>query len=118
MPADSPPPPAPDGLDVLADMAAWRTAHPTATLAEMETALDERLMALRRRMLTETVAASPQADGSQRPPDERPVCPTGDVPLQPRGTRTRQVRSAGGDVPITRTSGVCPPCGTGVFPPG
>jgi RNase P subunit RPR2 len=107
----------PDGLDIVTDMDAWRAAHPTATLAEIEAALDERLMALRRRMLTDTIAQSDQATWSERPPADRPVCPTCGVPLQPRGNRKRQIRSAGGDVPIDRTYGVCPACGGGLFPP-
>lgn len=107
----------PDGLDILAEMDTWRAAHPTATLAEIEAALDERLMALRRRMVTDMIAQSDQATWSERPPADRPVCPTCGVPLQPRGKRRRQIRSAGGDVPIDRTYGVCPACGGGLFPP-
>ncbi len=117
MPTDPPPPPSPDGLDILAEMDAWRAAHPTATLAEIEAALDERLAALRRRMLTDSVAASAQADWSARPEAERPTCPSCGVPLRPRGKRTRQLRSAGGDITIERTYGVCPACGAGLFPP-
>jgi RNase P subunit RPR2 len=117
MAPDAPTPPPPDGLDILADMAAWRAAHPTATLAEIESALDERLAALRRRMLTDTIATSPQADWSARPPDTRPTCPTCGVPLRPRGKRTRQLRTAGGDITLDRTYGVCPACGAGLFPP-
>lgn len=118
MPIDEPISSALDGLDILAEMDAWRAAHPTATLAEIETALDERLSALRRHLLTETVSKSPQADWSSRPPDLRPTCPTCAVPLQPRGKRTRQLRTTGGDVTLNRTYGRCPICGAGVFPPG
>jgi hypothetical protein len=117
MPSDELTPPVTTGLDILAEMDAWRTAHPTATLAEIEAALDERLSALRRQMLTDTLAKSPQADWSARASDERPRCPTCGVPLQPRGKRTRMLRSAGGDITLDRTYGVCPKCGQGVFPP-
>lgn len=105
------------GLDILAEMDAWRTAHPTATLAQIEAALDERLSALRRQMLTDTVAKSPLADWSARASDQRPLCPTCSVALQPRGKRRRKLRSAGGDITLERTYGVCPKCGEGVFPP-
>lgn len=115
MPTDEPTPPA--GLDILAEMDAWRAAHPTATLAEIEAALDERLSALRRQMLTDTVAKSAKATWSEQPAPERPLCPTCGVPLKPRGTRTRQLRTAGGDISLDRTYGVCPVCGQGVFPP-
>jgi hypothetical protein len=60
--------PPPNGSDVLADMEAWRAAHPTATLAEIEAALDQRLMALRRQMLADTIAQSDQANWAQHPP--------------------------------------------------
>ncbi len=117
IPTDPPSPPSPDGLDILAEMDAWRAAHLTATLAEIEAALDERLAALCRRMLTASVAASAQADWSARPEAERPTCPSCGVPLRPRGKRTRPLRSAGGDITIERTYGVCPACGAGLFPP-
>jgi RNase P subunit RPR2 len=115
--SDEPTAATPDGLDILAEMQAWRAAHPTATLAEIEAALDERLSALRRRMLTDTVATSSQANWSARPPADRPLCPTCRVPLQPRGKRSRHLRSAGGEISIERTYGICPLCGQGVFPP-
>lgn len=117
MPTDRPPPPSPEGLNILAEMDAWRTAHPTATLAAIAAALDERLAALRRQMLTDLAPASDQADWSARAAADRPTCPACGVPLQPRGTRTRQVRTAGGDIAIARTYGVCPACGAGFFPP-
>ncbi len=87
---------APDGLEILTDMDAWRATHPTATLAKMEIALDERLIALRRRMLADTMVRSDQAIRSARPPAERPGCPTCGVSLRPHGKRKRQIRSAGG----------------------
>ena len=71
MPSDEPHTPSPDGLDILAEMAAWRATHPTATLAEIEAVLDDRLATLRRQILTDTVAKSPQAEWSSRPPDAR-----------------------------------------------
>jgi len=117
MSPDQPPTPSPDGLDILAEMETWRAAHPTATLAEIEAALDQRLATLRRQMLTDTVAKSPQAEWSSRPSETRPQCPTCQVPLQPRGKRTRQLRTVGGAVTFERTYGVCPVCGAGFFPP-
>ena len=105
------------GLDILAEMDAWRAAHPTATLAEIEAALDERLAALRRRMLADTVAKSPSTDWSATSPDARPRCPSCDVALQPRGKRKRHLRTAGGTITLDRTYGICPVCGEGLFPP-
>lgn len=117
MPADERSPAAPAPLDILAEMDAWRAAHPTATLTEIEAALDQRLSALRRQMLQDTIAKSPHADWSHLPPEQRPTCPTCGEPLQPRGKRRRHLRSAGGDLTFERTYGSCPRCGSGLFPP-
>lgn len=108
---------APNGLNILAAMDEWRQAHPTATLAEIEAALDERLSVLRRQMLQDTLTKSAQLDWSAKPPHERPTCSTCGVPLQPRGKRPRHLRAAGGDSAFERTYGVCPVCKQGVFPP-
>lgn len=118
MASDDPSAPPPARLDILAEMDVWRAAHPTATLAEIEAALDERLSALRRQMLSDTIAKSPHADWSQIPPNHRPKCPTCGISLQPRGKRRRHLRTAGGDLTLERTYGVCPHCGSGLFPPG
>ncbi len=117
MPRDEASSSSPDGLSILAEMESWRQAHPTATLAEIEAALDERLAALRRHLLADTIASSPQADWSSCAPDTRPRCPSCDLPLQPRGKRLRQLRSAGGQITFERTYGYCPRCGQGFFPP-
>ncbi len=117
MPADDPPPPPPAHFDILAEMDAWRATHPSATLTEIEAVLDERLSALRRQMLQDTITKSPHADWSQLPLEQRPNCPSCGVPLQPRGKRRRHLRSAGGDLAFERTYGICPLCGTGLFPP-
>ena len=107
----------PTGFDIVTDMATWRTAHPHATLAEIEAALDERIAALRSHLLSETVAASPLTDWSALPADQRPICPQCGTNLRPRGKRSRHLRTQGGEITLERTYGVCPSCGTGVFPP-
>lgn len=104
-------------LDVRAAMDIWRQEHPSATLTEIEAALDEHLMLLRQQLLQRAVAHSTQADWSKRVASERPVCPTCGEPLHPRGARSRQLHSIGGTLTITRSYGVCPVCQTGLFPP-
>lgn len=47
--------------EVFAGMKRWRTEHPTATWGEIEAALDERLAALRGRMLQVAAEASAAA---------------------------------------------------------
>ena len=107
----------PSGLDIVTDMAAWRKAHPHATLAEIEAALDTRLAALRTHLLCETVAASPLTDWSTTPTAQRPTCSQCGTTLRPRGKRARQLHTQGGELTFERTYGVCPQCGAGVFPP-
>ena len=108
---------APEGLDILAEMDAWRATHPTATITEIEAALDERLSTLRRHLLSDTITKSLLSDWSELPPEQRPLCPTCGVSLQPRGKRRRHLRSAGGDLTFERTYGICPRCSSGLFPP-
>jgi hypothetical protein len=117
MSTDDQSPSAPEGLAILAEMDAWRATHPTATLTEIEAALDDRLSALRRQLLSHTIAKSPLSEWSELPPEQRPLCPSCAVPLQPRGQRRRHLHSAGGELTLDRTYGICPRCGSGLFPP-
>lgn len=103
---------APVAADVAAALVAWRTAHPTATLAEIEHAVDQQLSAYRAALIT---AAATQAATT---PPERPTCPACGQPLQRVGKRRRQVTTAHeGQVQFTESGYRCPACGTGVFPP-
>lgn len=94
---------------LAADLHAWRLAHPTATLTEIEAALDARLDPMRAALLAEVAAVVP---------DDDPRCPTCGGPLGRRGTRTRTLRTRG-DAPLalTRSYQWCPACAAGVFPP-
>lgn len=105
--------------EILTGMRDWRTAHPRATFAEIQAAVDERLNRLRARLLQEIALASQAAEGAELAPQDRPVCPACGERLAPRGSRERTV-TVQGDQPVTltRSSWVCPSCGTGLFPPG
>jgi RNA polymerase-binding transcription factor DksA len=104
---------------VLRELKQWRLEHPKATLAEMETALDERLDRLRSRLLSDTATASVATDWKEALPEERPRCPHCDIVLETRGSRERRLQSQGRDaVVLERQYGVCPACGAGLFPPG
>ena len=95
--------------DGEAALAAWRVAHPAATLAEIEQAVDQHLSAYRATLITTTAAA---------PPGPRPACPTCGTPLHRVGPRTRRLRTAhGGELTFTEPAYRCPACGAGVFPP-
>lgn len=105
-------------LMLLTGMSEWRQQHPTATLREIEEAMDERLSKLRAGMLEDLVKMSPQADWSQRPEANRPVCEQCGKALQSRGRRSRWLQTSGGQqIEIERSYGTCPDCGQGLFPP-
>lgn len=105
--------------EVLSGMKEWRLAHPKATFREIEQAVEERVNRLKARMLTDAALASDTRDWHEAPPDERPRCPACDTALVRRGQHTRHLQITGGhDVPLSRTYGTCPVCGTGLFPPG
>lgn len=111
------------GLDselmMLTGMSEWRQQHPRATLREIEEAMDERLSKLRAGMLEELVKMSKEADWSEAPKEERPVCERCGKPLVSRGKQRRQLQTSGGQqVEIERSYGTCPDCGQGLFPPG
>ena len=93
---------------------AWRAAHPTATWAEIEAAIDGELSQLRARMLGETAMTSDAADLR----GERPRCPDCGEPLAPSGARPRRLRTEHDrGIDLDRTYARCPACGAGLFPP-
>lgn len=94
---------------LVADLRAWRRAHPDATLTEIEHALDARLDPVRA-----TVLAAVAADV----PDDAVRCPDCGERLRPRGMRTRTLRTAGdAELALTRPYLTCPACRIGLFPP-
>ncbi|HEV2461917.1 MAG TPA: YgiT-type zinc finger protein [Ktedonobacterales bacterium] len=107
--------------EVLSGMAAWRAQHPQATLTEIEVELDARLARLRVRLL-ERVAQQSQAaawSGQSVEPAAAPLCPHCGAALEPRGRKTRRLKTHGGqEVILHREYGVCSQCGQGLFPPG
>jgi len=104
--------------EVGAAMDEWRGLHPRATFREIEAALDERLDALRARMLADVALASGAADMSGRPEEGRARCPACGGRLRPRGKKERGVVTQGGQaVRLVRDWAECPACGAGLFPP-
>jgi RNase P subunit RPR2 len=105
--------------EALTSMSQWRREHPSATLTEIEAALDERLRRLRTQVLQDSALASPAAHFQQTPAQERPLCPKCRSPLTARGAATRHLQTeGGGELALTRAYGTCPTCGAGLFPPG
>jgi predicted RNA-binding Zn-ribbon protein involved in translation (DUF1610 family) len=104
--------------EAITGMAEWRVQHPTATLREIEAAIDEHLAQVRARMLQDAALLSAAADLRALPAAARPVCPDCGQRLEARGQEVRRLTTRH-DQPITlrRTRAVCPECGTALFPP-
>lgn len=104
--------------EILFDMNEWRRGHPKATLYEIEEEVHSRMSRLEAHMIEATAHQSDQRTWTRKEAHDRPRCPVCQTPLQARGKHKR-VLQAGGGQPVTleRTYGVCPSCGTGLFPP-
>jgi hypothetical protein len=97
-------------------IASWRAAHPEATLAEIEAAVDEQMNRLRAYMIEEVAQASPleQADAEQ----QARKCPQCGERMQARGKHRRRLQTQGGhQVTLMRQYLSCPACGYSFFPP-
>ena len=115
--SETPVVPAVDRFAVLTELAAWRAAHPRATLREIEAELDRRLAQVRAGLLEETALAS--AARTWTGTADAPLCPDCQVALQRQGQQVRQLQTHGGQVvKLAREYGRCPQCGQGFFPPG
>lgn len=107
------------GLRDVLGMTAWRKAHPRATWAEIEAAVDEQINQLRAQVLQDLVQMGGDEDWRTLPEAQRPRCATCGQPLWARGEQTRWIQTTGGEaVKLTRRYGTCPTCGVGFFPPG
>ncbi len=103
------------GEDIFAAVAQWRAAHPRATLAEIEYAVDEQMNRLRARMIEQAAQASAAAESET---SQGLVCEQCGQALQARGRAKRRWQTHGGqEVEVERTYVTCPQCGGGFFPP-
>lgn len=105
--------------EIISGMRDWRAAHPRASFAEIQAAVDERLDGLRARLLREIALASQAAGGAELALTDRPLCRECGERMAPRGRRERTLTVQGGQqVSLERRYWVCPGCGAGLFPPG
>lgn len=82
-------------------MRGWRQAHPEATLAEIEAAIDEQMNQLRASMIEEVAQASPLEHGAVDQASRR--CPQCGERMQARGRQQRRLQTQGGQtVSLTR----------------
>ena len=104
-----------ESAERFAALDVWRQAHPTATWAEIEAAVDAQLGPLRARLLGETAMASAATDLGAA----RRVCAACGERLVSAGARRRRLRSDQDEaIDLERSYARCPACGTGLFPPG
>ena len=102
--------------EILSGMREWRLAHPQASLAEIEAALDERLWRLRAQLLVDVAQASEAVVGGGQTAD----CPQCGAEAQMQAQKhRRQLQTQGGHtLELARQYGICPACGAGFFPSG
>ena len=104
--------------DIMTGMREWRIQHPKATLREIETELDARLARTRARMLEDLALQSTAATWQDAARLHTPTCPQCGTRLDERGRHSRTLLTHGGqELTLERSYGVCPSCGSGLFPP-
>src|SRR3954469_8367618 len=102
---------------IRGELEEWRTAHPQATLAEIEAAVEERLGLARAQLIEEVALASAAVQIGRG--TEGPSWPECGHVMERRGQQERQVTVAGNRAArLRRGYARCPACGAGLFPPG
>lgn len=104
---------------VILEVKEWRLQHPKATFREIEAAVDESWARGRARLLQEVALASEATEVSREPEGKGSQCPRCGSSLERRGQHTRSLTTNyDQSINLKRSYGVCPACGTGLFPPG
>jgi len=105
--------------EVILGIREWRWQHPKATLKEIEEAVDRGWARVRARLVQDLALGSAAKDLSRIQGDEGSRCPRCEHPLESRGQRIRRLTTYYEQtIELKRSYGVCPACGTGLFPPG
>ena len=102
------PAPSERAVDLRSQLAAWRRAHPDATLLEIEQEVDRRLAGVRTDLVAETAGGAAA----------RPACPGCGAAMERAGSRPRHLTGPHNAALILE--GVryrCPACGAGLSPP-
>jgi YgiT-type zinc finger domain-containing protein len=98
------------------DLSDWQRAHPKATFAEIEDAVERRIADVRARLTEDLVRDRARADEADQ--DSR-ACPRCGKPMESRGGHERTVTIRGNrQIRMRRPYMVCPACNAGLFPPG
>jgi hypothetical protein len=102
---------------IMAELEDWQAVHPQASFAEIEAAVEERVAAVRGRLLAAALRRRARQDAAA--PDAAWQCVGCGRRLQRRGQATGEVLVRGSRaVALVRAYGACPTCGVGLFPPG
>lgn len=105
--------------EVILEVKEWRLQHPKATFREIEAAVDGSWARARTRLLQEVSLTSEAREMSSDPEGGGYRCPQCNHPLESRGQRSRDLLTQyNQSINLKRSYGVCPACGTGLFPPG
>lgn len=106
-------------LDGVAEgLAAWRVAHPKATLTEIQQAMNRCLEPVRAEIVAEVALASAATDLAKSPRSTRPRCEECGGRLSSLGRRRRTLMDERGErFALERTYAVCTVCGREFFPP-
>lgn len=100
--------------EAFQSIAQWRLNHPKATMAEIESAIDEQLDQVRARIIEE-VALAEVSSGSEPIPSQCPQC---GARMHQSGNHTRRLQTRGSqEVTLHRDYLRCPCCGYSFFPP-
>lgn len=106
-------------VGVVQEVKEWRLQNPKATFREIEAAVDGSWARARACLLQEVALASGAREMSSDPEGGGYQCPQCNHPLERRGQRSRElITHYNQSINLKRSYGVCPACGTGLFPPG
>ncbi len=104
---------------VISEVKEWRLQNPKASFREIEAAVDGSWARARARLLQEVALVSEATEVSSDTEGRGFPCPQCGHPLESRGQRTRSlITDYNQSISLKRNYGVCPACGTGLFPPG
>ena len=104
---------------VMLEIREWREQHPRANITEIEEAVDGLWSRARARILQDVALASDAKDIRSQSGDSRSLCPECGRKLERRGQKVRKLFTHHDQlIELKRSYGVCPACGTGIFPPG
>ncbi len=111
MPGSEPPTPQDRTSAVRRALAAWRRAHPGATLLEIEQEVDRQLAGVRTEWVGELAGVVAEAAA-------RPACPRCGAAMARAGTRPRRVTGPHNEPLVLAGARYrCPACGAGLSPP-